>query len=125
MTTCPPLPFGGRSSVSLFETSVLLLCQGSFLSVQPAAHLHFLSRFLETSMFSSFVDGKVISRWADRDPMQQLFDSRLERERLYDTDEEDSRSGRYRKCTSIFESGTTVNRSHVEEEGFGDKVHET
>lgn len=70
-------------------------------------------------MFSSFVDGKVISRWADRDPMQQLFDNRLERERLYDTDEEDSRSGRYRKCTSIFESGTTMNRSHVEEEGLG------
>lgn len=57
-------------------------------------------------MFSSFVDGKVISRWADRDPMQQLFDSRLERERLYDTDEEDSRHCRYRKCTSLFESGT-------------------
>lgn len=57
-------------------------------------------------MFSSFVDGKVISRWADRDPMQQLFDSRLERERLYDTDDEDSRSCHYRKCTSIFESGT-------------------
>lgn len=56
-------------------------------------------------MFSSFVDGKVISRWADRDPMQQLFDSRLERERLYDTDEEDLRHC-YRKCTSLFESGT-------------------
>ncbi|TNN70878.1 DENN domain-containing protein 5B [Liparis tanakae] len=64
--------------------------KGSFLSGQPAAHLHFLSRFLETSMFSSFVDGKVISRWADREPLQQLFDSRLEGERLCDTDEEDS-----------------------------------
>ena len=57
-------------------------------------------------MFSAFVDGKVISRWADREPMQQLFDNRLERERLYDTDEEESRSCRYRKCTSLFESGT-------------------
>lgn len=57
-------------------------------------------------MFSSFVDGKVISRWADRDPLQQLFDSRLERERLYDTDVEEPRSSRYRKCTSISESGT-------------------
>lgn len=80
--------------------------QGSFLSVQPETHLHFLSRFLETSMFSSFVDGKVIARWVDRDPVQHLFDSRLERERLYDTEEEDSRNGRYRKCTSLFESGT-------------------
>lgn len=57
-------------------------------------------------MFSSFVDGKVIARWVDRDPVQHLFDSRLERERLYDTEEEDSRNGRYRKCTSLFESGT-------------------
>lgn len=57
-------------------------------------------------MFSSFVDGKVISRWADREPLQQVFDSRLERERLYDTDTEDSRNCRYRKCTTVFESGT-------------------
>lgn len=57
-------------------------------------------------MFSSFVDGKVISRWADREPLQQLFDSRLERERLYDTGSEDSCSCLYRKCTTLFESGT-------------------
>ncbi|KAK9516830.1 hypothetical protein VZT92_024740 [Zoarces viviparus] len=82
--------------------------KGSFFSVQPATHLHFLSRFLETSMFSSFVDGKVISRWADREPLQQLFDSRLERERLYDTDEEDSRNCRYRKCTTVFESAQVI-----------------
>uniref|UniRef100_A0A4W6E1H1 DENN/MADD domain containing 5B n=1 Tax=Lates calcarifer TaxID=8187 RepID=A0A4W6E1H1_LATCA len=77
--------------------------KGSFLSVQPATHLRFLSRFLETSMFSSFVDGKVISRWADREPMQQLFDNRLEKERLYDTDK-DSHNCHYRKCTALFES---------------------
>lgn len=59
-------------------------------------------------MFSSFVDGKVISRWADREPQQQLFDNRLERERLYDTDEEDPRNRCYRKCTSLFESGTVA-----------------
>lgn len=84
--------------------------KGSFLSVQPASHLHFLSRFLETSMFSSFVDGKVISRWADREPLQQLFDSRLERERLYDTRSEDSCSCLYRKCTTLFESGQAIER---------------
>ncbi|CAL1592098.1 unnamed protein product [Knipowitschia caucasica] len=84
--------------------------KGSFLSVQPASHLTFMSRFLETSMFSSFVDGKVISRWADREPMQQLFDSRLERERLYDRDEQDARNSRYRKCTSLLESAQTIER---------------
>lgn len=80
--------------------------QGSFLSVQPVTHLGFLSRFLETSMFCSLVDGKVICRWADREPLQQLFDDRLLRERLYDTDKEDSHNCRYRKCTTLFESGT-------------------
>ncbi|XP_029378317.1 DENN domain-containing protein 5B-like isoform X2 [Echeneis naucrates] len=83
--------------------------KGSFLSVQPTAHLRFLSRFLETSMFSSFVDGKVISRWADREPLQQLFDNRLEKERLYDTDK-DSYNCRYRKCTTLFESAQATER---------------
>ncbi|XP_017278548.1 DENN domain-containing protein 5B [Kryptolebias marmoratus] len=82
--------------------------KGSFLSVQPATHLHFLSRFLETSMFSSFVDGKIISRWVDREPLQQLFDSRLDRERLYDTGDEDSRIRPYRKCTTLSESAQAV-----------------
>ncbi|KAM8892101.1 DENN domain-containing protein 5B-like isoform 2-T2 [Spinachia spinachia] len=84
--------------------------KGSFLSVQHGTHLHFLSRFLETSMFSSFVDGKVISRWAEREPLQQLFDSRLETERLYDTDEEDAPNCRYRKCTTVFESAQVIER---------------
>lgn len=56
-------------------------------------------------MFSSFVDGKVIARWVDKDPVQHLFDSRLERERLYDAEQEDPRHSHYRKCTSLFESG--------------------
>uniref|UniRef100_A0A7N6BPR7 DENN domain containing 5B n=1 Tax=Anabas testudineus TaxID=64144 RepID=A0A7N6BPR7_ANATE len=82
--------------------------KGSFLSVQPVTHLRFLSRFLETSMFSFFVDGKVISHWADREPQQQLFDNRLERERLYDTDGVDSRNCSYRKCTTLFESAQAI-----------------
>ncbi|KAM9814847.1 DENN domain-containing protein 5B-like isoform X1 [Syngnathus typhle] len=84
--------------------------KGAFLSAQPVTHLHFLSRFLETSMFSSFADGKVISRWADREPLQQLFDSRLERERLYDTDQAESPGSRYRKCSTLFESAQAIER---------------
>ncbi|KAF0041246.1 hypothetical protein F2P81_007144 [Scophthalmus maximus] len=83
--------------------------KGSFLSVQPTTHMRFMSRFLETSMFSTFVDGKVISRWADRDPLQLLFDNRLEKERLYDTDQ-DSHSCHYRKCTTLFESAQATER---------------
>lgn len=90
-----------------FHRLVFGSVQGSFLSVQPDTHLRFLSRFLETSMFSSFVDSKVIARWVDGDPAQHLFDSRLERERLCDAEQEDPRDSRYKQCTSLFESGTS------------------
>lgn len=70
-------------------------------------------------MFSFFVDGKVISHWADREPQQQLFDNRLERERLYDTDGVDSRNCSYRKCTTLFESGTE--EEHMIKRGWGKK----
>ncbi|KAG7522364.1 DENN domain-containing protein 5B-like [Solea senegalensis] len=83
--------------------------KGSFLSAQPMTHLRFLSRFLETSMFSNFVDGKVISHWAERDPLQQLFDNRVEKERLYDTDK-DSCNCHYRKSTTLFESAQATER---------------
>uniref|UniRef100_A0A3P9MQA1 DENN domain-containing protein 5B-like n=1 Tax=Oryzias latipes TaxID=8090 RepID=A0A3P9MQA1_ORYLA len=84
--------------------------KGSFLAVQPAAHRNFLSRFLETSMFSSFVDGKVISCWADREPLQQLFDSRLQRGRLHEAKDEDSLSRLYRKCGTLLQSAQAVER---------------
>ncbi|KAL0967981.1 hypothetical protein UPYG_G00260610 [Umbra pygmaea] len=84
--------------------------KGSFLLAQPTEHLHFLSRFLETAMFSSFVDSKVLSRWADREPLQHVFDGRLERERLYDTFENDPDNRRYRKCTLLHESSQAMER---------------
>ncbi|XP_024137853.1 DENN domain-containing protein 5B [Oryzias melastigma] len=84
--------------------------KGSFLALQPAAHLNFLSRFLETSMFSSFVDGKVISCWADREPLQQLFDSRLQRVRPHEAKDEESLSRLYRKCGMLLKSAHAVER---------------
>uniref|UniRef100_A0A6Q2XKY6 DENN domain containing 5B n=1 Tax=Esox lucius TaxID=8010 RepID=A0A6Q2XKY6_ESOLU len=92
-----------REGVSNFD-------KGSFLSTQPTQHLHFLSRFLETAMFSSFVDSKVLSRWADRDPIQRVFDRRLEKDRLYDTFEDDPGNRRYRKCAVLHESAQAVER---------------
>ncbi|KAJ7998153.1 hypothetical protein DPEC_G00219640 [Dallia pectoralis] len=84
--------------------------KGSFLSTQPTQHLQFLSRFLETAMFSSFVDSKVLSRWADREPLQRVFDGRLEKDRLYDTFEDDPGNRRYRKCAVLHESAQAVER---------------
>ncbi|CAB1331671.1 unnamed protein product [Coregonus sp. 'balchen'] len=94
---------GNREGMSNFD-------KGSFLSAQPAPHRHFLSRFLETAMFSSFVDGKVLSRWADREPLQRVFDGRLERERLYNTFEDDPGNRHYRKYTVLHESVQAMER---------------
>ncbi|XP_046890996.1 DENN domain-containing protein 5B-like isoform X2 [Hypomesus transpacificus] len=92
-----------REGSSCFDKS-------AFLSAQPASHVHFLSCFLETAMFSHLVEGKVTSRWAGQEPTQRLFDGRLERERLYNLDDEDPSNRRYRKCTTFHESAQTIER---------------
>ena len=52
----------------------------AFLSDQPSNHRPFYSAFLETSMFTAFIDQKIMAFW---DPEQagqelQLFDARVE-----------------------------------------------
>eukprot|EP00063_Salmo_salar_P005303 XP_013980138.1 PREDICTED: DENN domain-containing protein 5A isoform X2 [Salmo salar] len=94
---------GNRDGTSNFD-------KGSFLSAQPAPHLHFLSWFLETAMFSSFLDSKVLSRWADQEPLQRVFDGRLEREHLYNTFEDDPGNRRYRKCSVLHKSAQAIER---------------
>ena len=59
-----------RDSVHLFD-------KATFLSEQPAHHLPFLSRFIETQMFASLVDAKVMSMWDELDQNLKLFDRRV------------------------------------------------
>ncbi|XP_055963796.1 DENN domain-containing protein 5B isoform X2 [Sorex fumeus] len=56
--------------------------KASFLSDQPEPFLPFLSRFIETQMFASFVDSKIVSQWEEKDPLLRVFDARIERLRL-------------------------------------------
>lgn len=51
--------------------------KATFLSDQPAQHLPFLSRFLETQMFASLVDCKVMSNWNEADYNIKIFDRRI------------------------------------------------
>ncbi|KFD54540.1 hypothetical protein M513_04687 [Trichuris suis] len=51
----------------------------SFLSDQPQSQVPFLAAFLETQMFTSFIDSKIISAWESPDPNLRLFDARLNR----------------------------------------------
>lgn len=59
-----------RDSMHVFD-------KATFLSDQPAQHLPFLSRFLETQMFTSLVDSKVMSSWTELDDNIKVFDERI------------------------------------------------
>ncbi|XP_044007841.1 DENN domain-containing protein 5B isoform X3 [Aphidius gifuensis] len=59
-----------RDSMHVFD-------KATFLSDQPAQHLPFLSRFLETQMFASLVDNKVMSSWTELDFNIKVFDNRI------------------------------------------------
>ncbi|XP_052808274.1 DENN domain-containing protein 5B-like isoform X7 [Mya arenaria] len=51
--------------------------KASFLSDQPESYLPFMSPFLETQMFASLIDNKIISNWEDSDASLKVFESRV------------------------------------------------
>ncbi|XP_076294827.1 DENN domain containing pinstripe isoform X3 [Lasioglossum baleicum] len=85
-----------RDSMHVFD-------KATFLSDQPTQHLPFLSRFLETQMFASLVDSKVMSTWSELDFNIRVFDQRISNLRKK-VGEAIVRSTRYEPCTSIEES---------------------
>ncbi|CAD6199179.1 unnamed protein product [Caenorhabditis auriculariae] len=63
-----------RESMASFD-------KASFLSDQPDSHLTFLAAFLETQMFTSFIDAKIVSQWETPEDGVLLFDSRISKMR--------------------------------------------
>uniref|UniRef100_A0AAV2IQ48 UDENN domain-containing protein n=1 Tax=Knipowitschia caucasica TaxID=637954 RepID=A0AAV2IQ48_KNICA len=57
--------------------------KASFLSEQPEHLLPFLARFIETQMFASFIDNKIMSQWNQQEAQLRLFDQRIQTRRLY------------------------------------------
>lgn len=49
----------------------------AFLSDQPEPSLPFLSRFIETQMFATLIDNKILSQWEGCDSYLKIFDSRI------------------------------------------------
>lgn len=80
--------------------------QASFLSDQPEPYLPFLSHFIETQMFATFIDNKIISQWEEKDPFLRVFDSRIEKIRLYNVRAPALRTSNYQKCSTLKEAGT-------------------
>jgi hypothetical protein len=51
--------------------------KAAFLSDQPATFLPFLAPFIETQMFASFIDTKLIGWWSEPDSRLAVFDQRI------------------------------------------------
>ncbi|XP_015910435.1 DENN domain-containing protein 5A isoform X2 [Parasteatoda tepidariorum] len=81
----------------------------SFLSDQPEPYLPFLSRFIETQMFATFIDNKIVSLWEDPDPYLKLFDARM---RLLQGEHcgDGVRVTTYERCTTYQETESQIER---------------
>ncbi|XP_076424492.1 DENN domain-containing protein 5B isoform X5 [Peromyscus maniculatus bairdii] len=84
--------------------------KASFLSDQPEPYLPFLSRFIETQMFATFIDNKIMSQWEEKDPLLRVFDSRIEKIRLYNVRAPTPtlRTSIYQKCSSLKEAAQSI-----------------
>ncbi|KAI1903900.1 hypothetical protein AGOR_G00000170 [Albula goreensis] len=83
--------------------------KASFLSDQPEPYLPFLSRFLETQMFASFIDSKILSQdEEEKEHALRLFDARVEKIRMLNVRTPTLRTSMYQKCTNIEESEKAI-----------------
>ncbi|XP_023668531.2 DENN domain-containing protein 5B isoform X1 [Paramormyrops kingsleyae] len=82
--------------------------KASFLSDQPEPHLPFLSRFIETQMFASFIDNKIMSQWEEKDPQLRVFDGRINKMRMYGVRAPGMRSSGYQRCTILQDSAQAI-----------------
>ncbi|PNF35070.1 DENN domain-containing protein 5B, partial [Cryptotermes secundus] len=51
--------------------------KATFLSDQPEQHLPFLSRFIESQMFATLIDNKIMASWSEMEPNLRVFDRRI------------------------------------------------
>ncbi|XP_036995645.2 DENN domain-containing protein 5B isoform X6 [Artibeus jamaicensis] len=82
--------------------------KASFLSDQPEPYLPFLSRFIETQMFATFIDNKIMSQWEEKEPLLRVFDSRIEKIRLYNVRAPTLRTSIYQKCSTLKEAAQSI-----------------
>ncbi|XP_061819963.1 DENN domain-containing protein 5A isoform X4 [Nerophis lumbriciformis] len=83
--------------------------KASFLSDQPEPYLPFLSRFLETQMFASFIDSKILCHEdEEKEHTLRVFDSRVDKVRMLNVRTPTLRTSMYQKCTDIEESEKAI-----------------
>ncbi|XP_070848065.1 DENN domain-containing protein 5B isoform X4 [Chaetodon trifascialis] len=82
--------------------------KASFLSDQPEPYLPFLSHFIETQMFATFIDNKIMSQWEEKELQLRVFDARIDKARLYNVRAPSLRSSSYQRCSILKESAQTI-----------------
>ncbi|XP_072340394.1 DENN domain-containing protein 5B isoform X2 [Scyliorhinus torazame] len=87
--------------------------KASFLSDQPEPYLPFLSHFIETQMFATFIDNKIVSLWEEKDPLLRVFDSRIEKMKIYSIRIPTLRTSNYQKCTVLKEAAQAIEQRLV------------
>uniref|UniRef100_A0AAQ4PP90 DENN domain containing 5A n=1 Tax=Gasterosteus aculeatus aculeatus TaxID=481459 RepID=A0AAQ4PP90_GASAC len=83
--------------------------KASFLSDQPEPYLPFLSRFLETQMFASFIDSKILCHDdEEKEHTLRVFDYRVDKIRMLNVRTPTLRTSMYQKCTNIEEAERAI-----------------
>ncbi|KAG9352389.1 hypothetical protein JZ751_020802 [Albula glossodonta] len=94
--------FSNREQMQNFD-------KASFLSDQPEPYLPFLSRFLETQMFASFIDSKILCHDdEDKEHALRVFDSRVDKIRMLNVRTPTLRTSMYQKCANIDEAEKAI-----------------
>lgn len=96
--------------------------KAAFLSDQPTAHLPFLSAFIETQMFTTLMDNKIICQWGDTDPGLQLFDARIKD--LKEAAGGEPRIITYNPCSTIEEAEQYIEKKARNINFIATKPHE-
>ncbi|KAL1509617.1 hypothetical protein ABEB36_004327 [Hypothenemus hampei] len=89
--------FNNRDEMQNFD-------KASFLSDQPEHDRLFLWRFLESQMFATLIDNKILSQWGERDNNLIIFDSRIKLLKDRYGGENLLRSIAYEPCTIVHET---------------------
>ena len=76
--------------------------KAAYLCDQPEAHLPFLSAFIETQMFTTLIDNKVLSQWEEAEPYLRVFELRL---KTFRDEHRDQRLYRYNRNSIAIEAG--------------------
>ncbi|XP_059607628.1 DENN domain-containing protein 5B isoform X1 [Phlebotomus argentipes] len=101
-------PNQGREEWLSNRESLQNFDKASFLSDQPQHHRPFLSRFLESQMFATLIDNKIMSAWADEgeevDSNLKLFDDRIKLLRKRFGGESIIRTSNYEPCITARET---------------------